>query len=76
MLISKSLSVTHEGKPATLVVLRNDGFCWGRLQAASGDLDVLPDFDLYDETDDTALDILARIVATGEGGFIKAGFFD
>ena len=74
--VSKSLDVQFRGKPAELVIMRNDGFCWGRIDSPMGQFDVIPQNDLYDETDDTALECMARIVSTSEGGFVEESFFD
>lgn len=65
MLISHHRTIDYHGAPAELMVVRNDGYCWGRIVTAAGQhLDVDPptedgaEVDLYDETDTDALDVL------------------
>ena len=47
---------TIKGKPAHMVVVRNDGFCWGiaRIDGTKQQLDVFPKRDYYDSDDATA----------------------
>jgi hypothetical protein len=62
MQISEGFPVTFRGAPAQLHILRNDGYCWGRLVTASGEqFDVSPaeeDLDLYDYADGDAATVL------------------
>ncbi|VTU32004.1 hypothetical protein H4CHR_02922 [Variovorax sp. PBS-H4] len=54
MHMSDPVNVTFRGKPATLTVVRSNGYCWGRIVAHDGQLfDVVtPDNeDLYELPD-------------------------
>jgi hypothetical protein len=49
-----AIPITFRGKLADLCVIRNDGYCWGRITTAAGEqFDVSPieDEDLYDSDD-------------------------
>lgn len=55
MLISQAFPLTYDRKPAQMRVLRNDGYCWGRLITADGaQLDVATARDHYDDCDEDA----------------------
>lgn len=57
MLISHSRDITFRGKPARLYVLRNNGYCWGRVVDDRGnEWDISTQADHYDDTDEDALD--------------------
>lgn len=59
-IISQPRRITFRGGPATLAVLRNNGFAWGRIETQDGRrFDVgTGDEDLYELDDETALDNL------------------
>jgi hypothetical protein len=55
VLISENFEFTYHGEDATLVVVHNDGYCWGEFETASGKrLAVVPRADYYDEPDEMA----------------------
>lgn len=60
MLISHVRLIDYVGQPpksAQLMVLRNDGFCWGRIVLADGtNLDVDSASDYYEYDDEYVLD--------------------
>lgn len=57
------LATQYRGQPAQISVVRNDGNCWGRLVLADGtQLDVVPDDDVYDETDEACAALFDRLV--------------
>jgi hypothetical protein len=64
MLISAPFPFEHAGQPAQLRVLRNDGFCWGRIVLADGtNLDVgIEEADWYDLTDTDAAQVILELV--------------
>lgn len=57
---SEAVGFEYKGKPAKMSVMRNDGYCWGRIRQGDVQLDVETDDDLYDETDAGALDVLIQ----------------
>ncbi len=62
MLISHAREVTFRGCLASLFVLRNDGYCWGRIKTRTGqsfDIDAPDGIDPYDDPDEDALDTFA-----------------
>jgi hypothetical protein len=60
MIASPGYTFEWHGKAATLYVLRNDGYCWGRLVDHTGkEFDVLGEADLYDCEDSEAFARLA-----------------
>jgi hypothetical protein len=65
MLISHPRPIIFRGAPAELRVVRNNGSCWGTLNAAGQRFDVVTpdDDDLYDESDEDALDVLEALAA-------------
>lgn len=62
MIESASKAITYQGKPARISVMRNDGFCWGRIRLADDgtQLDVTTRRDQYDEPDEVALAAFIR----------------
>ncbi|MBT2325506.1 hypothetical protein J7E62_24540 [Variovorax paradoxus] len=59
MIMSDAVAVTFRGEPATLRVMRNDGYCWGRIVAYDKqqfDVSVPDDEDVYDDCDEHALE--------------------
>ena len=67
MLISELVvPFTYEGKPAQMYVLRNDGYCWGRIVTESGqELDVTTEADHYDQEDEIAADAFIEAALGG-----------
>lgn len=63
MLISESRAITFRGKRATLCVLRNNGYCWGRITCGREQYDVETEDDQYDEDDLDALHAFAKAAA-------------
>lgn len=64
MIASHSIPITYKGVQATLEVLRNDGFCWGRItteQGAQLDVNAPEGEDLYDWADSDAIDRLEEL---------------
>jgi hypothetical protein len=67
MLLSHPRTINFQGKPATLRVLRNNGFCWGRLSLEDGTVhDVESDEDWYDDEDEDALDAFESVLREAE----------
>lgn len=61
MISSDARPITYRGKPALLYVIRNDGFCWGRVVLPDGtNLDVNTAADHYHRDDESALDAFER----------------
>lgn len=59
MIQSHTRTITVDGEPAELSVIRNNGECWGRLVLPLGTLiDVEASADLYGMADEEALDAL------------------
>ena len=57
MLISGGRKIRFRGKRAVLIVLRNNGYCWGRVECPDGRrFDIDADEDHYDDEDDDAID--------------------
>lgn len=55
MIISEAFPFTLKKQPAQMYVVRNDGFCWGRLVLEDGtEYDVESKRDRYDYDDDEA----------------------
>jgi hypothetical protein len=55
MIFSDAFPITFKGQPAQLRVVRNDGFCWGRLVLKSGEeLDIETGRDQYERADEDA----------------------
>lgn len=68
MIESASRAITHDGKPAQLSVIRNDGYCWGRIRFQDDrepQLDVMTRKDCYDDDDTAALDTFERAAKRG-----------
>jgi hypothetical protein len=70
--ISEPFPFTFQGAPARLYVLRNDGFCWGRIvrdNAPDGEegaqLDVSTHYDQYDKADEDAAECLMDAARNG-----------
>lgn len=65
MLISHARLIDYIGQPpksAQLYVMRNDGFCWGRIVLADGtNLDVDSVADYYWSADEHALDMFEEL---------------
>lgn len=67
MHIGARIPITFRGAPAALHVIRNDGYCWGKVTTAGGEqFDVGSDDDLYDEPDEVAEAILEDNAARDE----------
>lgn len=61
MLISHPRHLVLKRRAARLYVLRNNGYCWGRLIFDGGEEhDIVTRADLYDRQDEEALDALER----------------
>lgn len=55
---------TLRGQPASIVVIRNDGYCWGEVTLANGrTFEVGDDDDLYDEPDSV---VVERLIAVAQ----------
>lgn len=55
MIFSEAFPFTYKGRPAQLRVIRNNGFCWGRIVCKrGGELDVWTRSDQYERTDEAA----------------------
>jgi hypothetical protein len=55
VLISEGFDFEYNGEQATLVVVHNNGECWGEFETASGKrLALVPRGDYYDEPDEMA----------------------
>lgn len=68
MIESATRAITHEGKPAQLSVIRNDGHCWGRIRfedEQQPQLDVVTRKDCYEDEDSVALDTFERAAKRG-----------
>lgn len=65
MLESHARPLTYQGRPAQLSVIRSNGYCWGRIRFPDGShpKDVVTTDDLYERTDEDALDELERLSA-------------
>lgn len=64
-IISDGYEFTFKRKPARMHVIRNDGFCWGRLVTADDEFDVSTRRDFYDYDDETAAEAFIRVAKTG-----------
>jgi len=74
MLISAAIKIKHEGQDAQVSVLRNNGYCWGRLVLADGrEFDIEPDDDFYGEDDDYVLGELQQLAANAGNLCLCAG---
>jgi hypothetical protein len=61
MLISEGHEFSFRKQPATMTVLRNDGYCWGRIETADGQrFDVSTGKDWYDYDDESAAEGFVR----------------
>lgn len=61
MIESHTIRIRYRKQPASLSVMRNDGYCWGRLITAGGEkLDVFTRRDHYEENDTDALEAFER----------------
>ena len=60
MIASTPRPITYRRQPATLTVMRNDGFVWGRLRQGALQLDVTTRKDRYWEHDEDILDAFER----------------
>ncbi len=52
MLESNEVDIDFNGKPAKLAVMRNNGYCWGRIRQDGQQFDVMTETDWYDLPDD------------------------
>lgn len=69
MIESNARDITIQGKPGRLSVIRNNGYCWGRIRFAGKDekqLDVFTKRDHYERTDEEALDSFERAAKRGQ----------
>lgn len=65
-LISAGYPFTFKRAPAVLHVIRNDGYCWGRIVQGLQEYDVqLKRRDVYDETDEDAARALINAAQRG-----------
>ena len=62
MIASESFPFVFRRKPATLTVMRNNGYCWGRIDAPhqSKPLDVITARDWYEFPDEEAAQAFIR----------------
>lgn len=61
MMISHAVPFTYKGQDAQMRVLRNNGYCWGRMVLADGtEVDVSTNTDHYDDTDTEAAEAFIR----------------
>lgn len=68
MLISQAFRFTLKGAPADMRVVRNNGYCWGRIvfpDRRRAQLDVSSRFDLYWRADDYAAEVFIRKALRG-----------
>lgn len=66
MLISEAFALKFNGRPANMRVIRNDGYCWGRLICLDGtEFDVSTARDHYDDDDDKAARAFIRAAQRG-----------
>jgi hypothetical protein len=66
MNISEATAFTYKGKSAEMYVLRNNGYCWGRVITSRGlQLDVSTRRDHYDREDGDAANAFIRKAKRG-----------
>ena len=63
MISSDAVTFTYKGKPATLCVMRNNGYCWGRIVCQDGtQWDVMHIHkDMYEQPDEDVLEAYIRL---------------
>ena len=72
MIESKSVEFVYAGKRATICVMRNNGYCWGRIDTEDGsELDVVTPKDLYDEDDDYVIKAYLKVARGTRVGTIE-----
>lgn len=80
MLFTDPREFTFNGEKAQLVIVRNNGFCWGEVKTASGTRwAVDPEADVYDEEDDCAAELImdaAQHMRNVHESLVSADFFD
>lgn len=65
MIFSDAFPITFNGKPAQIRVIRNDGFCWGRLITKRSERDVYTKRDYYEQEDLVAAQAFERAAKRG-----------
>jgi hypothetical protein len=66
MLMTDAFNITYKGEPAKLYVMRNDGYCWGRVVTKDGEeLDAITRKDYYDQEDEVAAVAFERAAKRG-----------
>jgi hypothetical protein len=65
--ISFGLNTTYKRQPAQIYVIRNDGFCWGRLVLKDGtNFDISTSRDYYEHDDVSAAEAFERAMRRGK----------
>lgn len=60
MIESTAVDFEYKGEPAKMAVLRNNGYCWGRIYQGKECLDVTIRKDWYDYSDEDAAQAFIR----------------
>ncbi len=66
-LINFAFNTTYKRQPAQIYVIRNDGFCWGRLVLEDGtNYDITTRRDYYEADDISAAEAFERAMRSGK----------